>query len=145
MFFSKNVSASSFRIAVVCFRMIVLSTKFDTVWLSKDARLTIIIGLFLFHCHKWQWIVIFQLTKTSNTSGVSSLSDLSHMPVTSNKVVHNHCVKSVLIRSYSGPYFSGFGLNTERYSVSLRTQSECGKMWTRITPNMDTFNTVNDV
>ena len=30
-------------------------------------------------------------------------------------------------------------MNTERYSVSLRIQSECGKMRTRITPNTDTF------
>ena len=37
-----------------------------------------------------------------------------------------HHVKSVRIRSYSGPYFPVFGLNTERYSVSLRIQSECG-------------------
>ena len=50
-----------------------------------------------------------------------------------------HCVKSVLIRSYSGPYFPAFGLNTERYSVSLLSQSECEKMRTRITPNADTF------
>ena len=28
--------------------------------------------------------------------------------------------KSVPIRSYSGPYFPAFGINTERYSVSLR-------------------------
>ena len=26
-----------------------------------------------------------------------------------------HCVKSVRIRSYSGPYFPAFGLSTERY------------------------------
>ena len=50
-----------------------------------------------------------------------------------------HCVKSVHIRSYSGPHFATFGLNTKRYSVSLRVQSECGKMQTRITPNTDTF------
>ena len=53
-----------------------------------------------------------------------------------------HCVKSVLIRSYFGPHFPAFGLNTERYSVSLRIQSECGKMQTRITPNTDTFHAV---
>ena len=29
---------------------------------------------------------------------------------------------------FSGPYFSLFGLNTERYSVSLRIQSECRKI-----------------
>ena len=31
-----------------------------------------------------------------------------------------HCIKCVRIRSYSGPYFSAFGPNTERYSVPLR-------------------------
>ena len=51
----------------------------------------------------------------------------------------SHCVKNVRIRSNSGPYFPAFGLNTERYSVSLRIQSECGKIRTRITPNRDTF------
>ena len=40
-----------------------------------------------------------------------------------------HCVKSVHIQSFSGPYFPTFGLNTERYGVSLRIQSECGKLW----------------
>ena len=35
-----------------------------------------------------------------------------------------HCVKS-------GPHFPAFGLNTERYSVSLRIQSECWKIRTR--------------
>ena len=34
--------------------------------------------------------------------------------------------KTVRIRSYSGPYFPAFGLNTERYFVSLR-------MWTFFT------------
>ena len=29
--------------------------------------------------------------------------------------IDKHCVKSVLIRSYSGPYFPAFWLNTERY------------------------------
>ena len=32
---------------------------------------------------------------------------------------------------FSGPYFPTFGLDTERYGVSLRIQSECGKMRTR--------------
>ena len=53
-----------------------------------------------------------------------------------------HCVKSVCIWSYSGPYFTTFGLNTERYGVSLRIQSKSGKMQTRITPNTDTFHAV---
>ena len=50
----------------------------------------------------------------------------------------SYTVKSVRIRSYSGPYFPAFGLNMERYSVSLRIQSECGKMRTRVSPNGDT-------
>ena len=57
----------------------------------------------------------------------------------------SHYVKSVSIRSYSGPHFPAFGLNTERYRVSLRIQSECGKMQTRITPNTDTFHAVSTI
>ena len=55
-----------------------------------------------------------------------------------------HCVKTVLIRSYSGPHFPAIGLNTEIYGVSLRIQSECGKIRTRITPNPNTFYTVGN-
>ena len=51
----------------------------------------------------------------------------------------SHCVKSVRIRSYSGPNFPAFGLNMKRYEVSLRIQSEYRKMWTRTSPNTDTF------
>ena len=39
--------------------------------------------------------------------------------------------KSVQIRSISGPYFSAFGGNTQRYEVSLRIHSECGKIRSR--------------
>ena len=41
--------------------------------------------------------------------------------------------------SYSELFWSQ---NTERYSVSLRIQSECAKIQTRITPNTDTFHAV---
>ena len=34
-------------------------------------------------------------------------------------------------RAFSRPYFPAFRLNTERYFVSLRIQSECGKIRTR--------------
>ena len=50
-----------------------------------------------------------------------------------------HCLKSVCIRSYSDPHSPAFRLNMERYSVSLRIRSNCGKMQTRITLNRDTF------
>ena len=47
----------------------------------------------------------------------------SFTPVTIKK----NYVKSVPMRSFSGPYFPAFYLNMERYSVSLHIQSECGK------------------
>ena len=40
---------------------------------------------------------------------------------------------------YSSPHFPAFGLNTKRYEVSLRIQSVCGRIQTRITPNKDIF------
>ena len=46
-----------------------------------------------------------------------------------------YCVKSVSIRSFPGPYFPAFWLNTKKYGVSLHTQSECGKIRTRKTVN----------
>ena len=57
---------------------------------------------------------------------------------------HRHCVKSVNIRSFFGPHFPIFGLNTEKYSLSLRIQSECGKIRTRKNLTMNTFHTVRD-
>ena len=59
------------------------------------------------------------------------------------KYGYTHCVKSIHIRNYSGLHFPTFGLNAERYGVSILIQSECGKMGTRITPNTDTFHAVS--
>ena len=53
-----------------------------------------------------------------------------------------YCVRSIHIRSSSGPYFSAFRVNTEKNSVPLRIQSECEKIRTRKTPNTDTFHAV---
>ena len=58
---------------------------------------------------------------------------------------HKHCVKGANIRSYSGPHFPAFGLNTERYGVSLRIQSEFGKKVTRITLNTYAFHDVKAI
>ena len=41
-----------------------------------------------------------------------------------------YCLNSVRIRSYSGPHFPAFGLNTERCFVSPRIQFESRKMRT---------------
>ena len=48
-------------------------------------------------------------------------------------------MKSASIQSFSGPYFPAFWQDAERYSVSLRIQSKCGKIRSRKTPNTDTF------
>ena len=54
-----------------------------------------------------------------------------------------HCVKNAQkTEFFSGPYFPTLGLNTERYSVSLRNYFECGKIQTRKTPYLDTFHAV---
>ena len=50
-----------------------------------------------------------------------------------------HCVKSVQIWSFSGPYFPVFGMNTKIYGINLRIQSKYGKIRTRETPYLDTF------
>ena len=55
----------------------------------------------------------------------------------------SHCVENVRIRSFSGSYFPALGLNTERYGVSTRIQSKCGKIRTRKPPNTDTFHAVS--
>ena len=39
-------------------------------------------------------------------------------------ILKYHCVKSVQIQSFSGPYFPALGLNMEIYGVNLRIQSE---------------------
>ena len=68
----------------------------------------------------------------------------SKYQISKNSSVHKgeHCVKSVCIQSFSGPYFPAFGLNTERYTASSHIQSECWKIWTRKTLNTDTLHAV---
>ena len=44
---------------------------------------------------------------------------------------HEHCVKSVQIWSFCGPYFPVFGLNAEIYSVNLHIQSKYRKIRAR--------------
>ena len=44
------------------------------------------------------------------------------------QTLHKKCSYSVLFRSAFFPHFPAFGLNTERYSLSLRIQSKCGKI-----------------
>ena len=59
-----------------------------------------------------------------------------------------HCVKCARIRSYSGPRFSRIFPHLDRIRrgsmspCSVRMRENAGKMWTRITPNTDSFYSV---
>ena len=87
--------------------------------------------------------------KNKNNRNESRISDFLSFPSiavesASLKLDKRYCVKSFRIRSYSGPLFPIFGLNTERWGIFLGVQSECGKMRTRITPNTNTFHAVRE-
>ena len=81
-------------------------------------------------CQKKTSIKFQKLSRKVSAMGFNSVkvADLRSTKKFQNNL---HCVTNVRIRSYSGPHFS--------YSVSLRIQSGCGKMWTRITPKTDTI------
>ena len=56
----------------------------------------------------------------------SNVADIFTRRALEEHSADTHCAKSVRVRSYFGPYFPAFGLNT-------RIQSECEKIQTRIT------------
>ena len=88
---------------------------------------------------KFNHSVITQ-TKNANPSKIISPIKLISTLVFQQNLVANVLIESAGIRSFkSSLHFPAFGLNTEKYGVSFRIQSKCGKMWTRITPNSDTF------
>ena len=55
-----------------------------------------------------------------------SCSFINLLRIKARFINFSHCLKSVLIRSYSGPYFPAFGLNAERYGVSLCISPNAG-------------------
>ena len=63
---------------------------------------------------------IFNAFFTSVFAKESATTPEFKTPSESNISCVSHCVKSLNIRSFSGPYFPAFVLNTERYSVSFR-------------------------
>ena len=58
------------------------------------------------------FLIIISWTSILLTFSVNTLRDSL---VNCFLLLSTHCVKSVRIRSYSGPLFPAFGLNTERY------------------------------
>ena len=86
-------------------------------------------------CIRTSFLIKLQIKKLQMTLGLKWVKLWS-------KLLNVHRVRSVHVWSFSGLYFSAFGLNTERYGVSLGIQPKCAKMRIRKTPNMDTFHAV---
>ena len=66
---------------------------------------------------------MFPFHTPENTRKPKNFSVFSRVK-TRNIALYEKCPYS----EFSGPYFPTFGLNTKRYSVSLRIQSEHGKI-----------------
>ena len=71
-----------------------------------------------------------------NDIKVTGIPGRTILTIQSIKNERVHCIGSVRIWSFSGPYFPTLGL------INLRIQYECGKIRTRETPNTDTFHVV---
>ena len=56
-------------------------------------------------------------------------------------IFQEKCLKEKIC-PYSGIFWSVFSRIRTEYRGSLRIQPKCGKMWTRKTPNTDTFHAV---
>ena len=91
-------------------------------------------------------------TENQRFSGVFKVCKMG-MLATYDLIIFVQSIVKVLFRYVSlrenCPYskillsvFSAFGLNAERFGVSLCIQSEYGKIWTRKIQNTDTFNAV---
>ena len=99
-------------------------------------------NIILYRVEATLYIFFDILHKISNTAlfKITDFDRGSFQKVSSQ--IADHCVKSVRILEFLGPYFPVFGMNTDIYEVNLRIQSGCAKVWTRKTPSKDTFYTV---
>ena len=113
-------------------------------------------------CLSWVFSALFFFKKTTSASFVNhpslilffaSKKNFSYTYLVDVKSFKFHHIvtrvkarlalrENVRIRSFSSPYFPAFGLNVERYGVSLRILSECGKLRSRKTSKTDTFHAV---
>ena len=76
---------------------------------------------FYFHSSSWCRKMFYEGLKGQHSNYIKT------------KQIVSHCVKSVQIRSFSGPYFPAFGLNTERYSsYFVRTRENTDQKKLRI-------------
>ena len=80
-----------------------------------------------------------------NFEHISHLFLVSLLLLWAGKCLHAYQGTAFQVSKYgvfSGPYFPAFGMNTEKYGVSLCIQSKCRKIRTRKTPNTDIFQAV---
>ena len=81
--------------------------------------------------------------KICNTLNHHSYNESIEILKQNPEITNNYYLKSIRIWIFLGSHFPTFGLNMEKYSVSLRIHSEYGKTRTRKTPSTDTFHRVN--
>ena len=93
---------------------------------------------------RWTQFFSYKLWKGSrktfskNTSS-SRLKFVFQFTASYTSIIKSALCEKCRFRSFSGPYFPAFGLNTEKYSLSRCVQYECGKIQTRKAPNTDTL------
>ena len=115
----------------LCFKV---AKNDNQLWVSESNRIKITLKVF---CKKFKFI--FGLTGRSIQRDKIACIVINFYFKVNIFLQDLHCIRSVRIWSYSDLHFLVFGLSTEGYSVSLRIQSECGKVPTRINPYTDTF------
>ena len=94
-------------------------------------------------------------SKQKRESQTEPLSRKKKIVLTGDSMVNGISEKGLGVNHHrinKGPYseffwsvFSRIGTEYGGYGVSLGIQSECGKIWTRITPDADTFHAVHKV
>ena len=119
----------------------VLNTHVECLYAISDQILKCLFSLVV---HIYVFIYLY------NSSGFSSfqlvVGDFRWFQVTPYcNNLGPHSVTTVRIRSFTGSYFPAFGLDTERYGISFRIQSECRKIQTKETPNMNFFHVVREI
>ena len=126
-------------------RQYALNTLLKSRTSQIDLSLTLFSFWFLMFFMFWIVLVFKQIYEFGDSLDLkfwvqqySNPSSHSVFPKTP-KTLDCHYVKSARIQSYSGPHFPAFGLNTDRYEVSIRIQSDCRKIRTRITPYTANF------
>ena len=119
----------------ICSKLTIKTPAYGVVLVSL--LLTVNFGTYFTLCSSGSIVTLEQINAGWATTKYQQNQSIStHLKPMSPLL---QCVKSVGIRSFSGPYFPAFGLQTKIYTENLRIQSQCGKIRTRKTPNMDTF------